>query len=733
MTDGTGTEVPRARSAPDACDLPRPEGTRWWRFAALLYGEGGPFGVTCLFLRHHGPATDTGVPQSAHALVWARADAATRTRVGESWMDPAAVELIRRTVAGDRHMDPRVRDAFGEALAQGRPLGPDRPLPGPVRAGATGLDLDFGGVGVLREEDDGSHLVEAGTEGSGLSLRFAVGDLGSASPEQREGGPVPRLEVTGVLRQDGAHTAVRGQGWYEHFHSRSWHQDPATDQALRAGRTRVRLHLDNGWEVHACATGGSDGRAGRALLRTPQGEVIEAPMTLRGSSPWTSLATLNTYATVYELTVPRTALDLRARVWFPKQENRSSLVLPGTLEAWADVEGAFGGEPVRGWGTVDVLPLGRFDDFEEHITRIRDTTSREIRRLFPDEPRRRELVTVAGLEERPDVLDELVVQTLHESLVRPIRHITDGLGKSMRSYVITATVELFGVDSEPYRPLLGAVEILQSGNLVVDDVEDRSPMRRGRPAVHTVFGEATAINAGTAAYFVLDGVLRRVLPDDDRLRRRIYEVYLGVIRAAHAGQALDIAGHREAMDAAVTGGNAEAVLRRIRATHRLKTAAPVRGLAEIGGLVARAEERQLAALRDYFEAVGMAYQVSDDVMDLRGLSARGESGETVATKHVAEDLRAGKVTMPLGHAVALLPGPLMREVWATVRDGGVDAATTAEIVTLLEGHGVIDACLGEAERVVDQAWAPFHDLLPGNHLAVMIRALGRYAVRRERE
>ncbi|WP_078859574.1 polyprenyl synthetase family protein [Streptomyces rubellomurinus] len=615
-----------------------------------------------------------------------------------------------------------------------------------MRVGSVGLDLDFGGVTALRKAPDGSFVVEADGELSGFSLRMKpVKPTVEQFVNPTRVGPlstycVPRMDVAGTFRSGGTSVAVRGQGWYERAFGdvQVGTSAPACGADLR--RTHLGLTLDNGWDIATDCFTETDLTSGRSalshqalMLCSPSGERFEAPFDLRGTDPWTSLATLNTYDTAYDLDIPEYDTHLRVRAWFPEQEIRSLIFVSGILQAQVSVDGTMAGRPVRGHGIAEVLPANRIGDFERYVTRVRNVTRTEIDRLYPSRPLRSDLVSLAGSEDRPERLDELVTDDLHACLVEPIRHATAGLGRSWRSYVAAAAIELFGVSSEPYRSLLGAVEILHTGNLVIDDVEDRSAVRRGRPAVHTVFGEPVAVNAGTSAYFVLHRVLREILPDDDRLRLRVYDLYLQVLRAGHAGQAIDIAGHRTAMDHAVASGDAEPLLRRIRTAHRLKTGVPVRGLGQIGAVIARADEHQISALGDYCEAIGLAYQISDDVMDLQGVTAPNDAEGRTPTKHTAEDLRAGKATMPLAHAVGLLPRARMRDLWHTVRDGGVDAATARRIAHTLKDCGAVHACVEEARQEIDTAWKPLQDLVPCSYHSIMFAALGSYAARREHE
>ncbi|MFE6390073.1 polyprenyl synthetase family protein [Nocardiopsis dassonvillei] len=756
--DGSGERRRRATRPATEPDAPDPRGgTDQLRFAFRLVDGADEYGLVFSFARLGG-AAEGGA--EAHQAVWHVADRSARVHGGESWVDQGCVDAVRALVGADRVTDPRVRRALLDALSQGRLPEPDRLLPRAARWREAPLDLDAGDVVLVRGDGHGGLLVEARGEESGFRLRLSppgnggrprehVGtarastdaDPGAESPEA----PVlevpvleaASLEAAGVLHFRGRSARVTGRGWHE----RAFGGDilPARD-GRDASWSRARVHLDNGWELAVHRTGGADApdgtpaaRGATAVLSSPDGERVEAPATLRGLRPWTSLTTLNTYPTACDVEVPLLDLRLRTTAWFPRQETASVTAPSGRLEAHADAEGTMGGHPVRGHGLWEVFPDTRIEDFERHVTRVRAITRQEIDLLYPADPDARSLTELAGTEHRPERLDDAVLEDLHASLVGPVRHATAGLGRSWRSYVSMAAIELFGVDSEPYRPLTAAAELLHTGSLIIDDVEDRSPLRRGRPATHVVFGEAVAVNAGTAAYFALDRVLNRVLPDDAALRLRVYQVYLRALRAGHGGQAIDIAGHRAAMDEAVETGDAEALLRRVRSGHWLKTAAPVRGLAEIGALVAGAREEQFRALGEYFDAVGLAYQISDDVMDLRGLTAPAGGGGRSATKHTAEDLRAGKVTMPLAHAVALLPPRRLRELWYSVRDGDADEATVAAAAASLEECGAVAACTGEAQGLVERTWKPLRDLVPCTRTSVMMGALGAYAARRERE
>ncbi|MFI6056448.1 polyprenyl synthetase family protein [Streptomyces violascens] len=317
-------------------------------------------------------------------------------------------------------------------------------------------------------------------------------------------------------------------------------------------------------------------------------------------------------------------------------------------------------------------------------------------------------------------------ERVHKALTVPVREVTDAGGRRWRPMLVGQVITLLGEDAERFAPVLAALEIAHAGSLIVDDIEDAAPMRRGRPAAHTVHGLPTALNAGTNAYFALDNALRRCVPDDPLLRGRLYEVYLQALRAAHTGQALDIQGHSRDMDQAVVTGNADTLLQLVRLTHRLKSGAMVAAGFEMAALLTGVDPRLRQELAAFGSAVGTAYQIGDDAADLRGVT-RGD----VRTKRAAEDLHNGKTTMPLAHAVHLLPRERLRTIWQWIRDGTASDVQVSEILTDVEGCGAGALCTAEAQEMVERAWDRLHPLLPASTLTDLLYDSARLVVNRD--
>jgi geranylgeranyl pyrophosphate synthase len=324
---------------------------------------------------------------------------------------------------------------------------------------------------------------------------------------------------------------------------------------------------------------------------------------------------------------------------------------------------------------------------------------------------------------------------LEAGLIAPVRHLVDAGGKSWRSYGILAACDAVGGAAHAHWDLLALAELLHVGSLIVDDLQDDSALRRGRPAVHLAFSPAVAINAGTAAYFYCERIIMRgagARAPADTLR--LLENYFGCMRAGHAGQALDIAGldylMAEAIAAGAGAGGAALAESRLLAVHMLKTGVPAASLLRMGCVLGGGSDAQVMALGNYYEAVGCAFQIMDDVRNLRGVfsGSADKAGAGVELKTLGEDISAGKVTFPLVKALALLPREEMAALWETVRSKPTERSVVEGVIAKLEACGALDACVAHATRLVEEGYAKVDGAVEDSLWKCFLRAFGSYLV-----
>lgn len=255
--------------------------------------------------------------------------------------------------------------------------------------------------------------------------------------------------------------------------------------------------------------------------------------------------------------------------------------------------------------------------------------------------------TAEYLEARRLLVEEalrrlLPPETAEPTLIhRAMHYSVFGGGKRLRPVLVLAAAEAVGGTVEPLLPVAAALEFIHTYSLIHDDLPamDDDDFRRGRPTSHRVFGEAVAILAGDA---LLTETFRLLTAPDCVKRhdpKRLLTVIQEIAAAAGSrgmvgGQTLDIASEGQAVDAA-----------HLESVHRRKTGALIRASLRAGALLAGASPGQLEAITAYGEAVGLAFQIADDILNVEGEAA-------TTGKAVGSDAAKGKATYPAVHGLA---------------------------------------------------------------------------------
>lgn len=202
--------------------------------------------------------------------------------------------------------------------------------------------------------------------------------------------------------------------------------------------------------------------------------------------------------------------------------------------------------------------------------------------------------------------DEPVPWELWEtSLYGPLADFVARPGKELRARLVDAGWSIAGGRGSAPVELVGIVEALHAGSLIVDDIEDGSAYRRGAPVLHGVWGLPRALNAGCWMYFWPDALLdrMRLAPALElALRRRIGSTLM----ACHAGQALDLGVRVFDLDAAD-------VPRVVRASARLKTGSLTELAATLGAIAAGARSELSSAIASFGRELGVGLQMLDDL------------------------------------------------------------------------------------------------------------------------
>jgi geranylgeranyl pyrophosphate synthase/predicted secreted hydrolase len=723
----------------------RSSATEWWYLNThLVTADERRISLFAAFFRIvKGRDEKSQAPIYAHSVTWAISDADRKTYVAESRVDKSAPEMgLERIKKGRGSRDPRLNRAIRELLEDNRVPAPDKMFDGDVYVATDRLELDFAGAR-FRKLPDGNYQLDLGSANhkkGGCSLVFTPqktphrhGDDGVVRGLEGENMFyyfIPRCSVAGTVTVDGHAIPARGQGWYDHEFGGHRAEGEVNEKAEKEERIDMAwnwaaVQLDNGVDVTAYA-----------LQRVADGKVLHRwavmsdasgrqqsflDMQLTPGNEWRSKRTFYDYPVAWKLSIPSAKLELTLDAAFVDQEFITCISKPAFWEGRIDARGTYDGREVTGLGYVERSGFEPVKDLDEFFTAVGQEVRKSVASVLPMEPTPEEAVGLVACDERPHYLDGMDLSQLGRALIKPIREITDRGGKSWRSYAALACCDVVEGDSRKFVQWLAMPELLHVGSLIVDDVQDRSTVRRGGPAAHMVHGEPLAINAGTASYFLT----QKLLHSDElsaRQKLSLYDLYFECMRAGHAGQAIDLDGLHAALDVAAESGDAETLEKRVLNVHRLKAGVPAGCLARMGAVAGGGSDAQIEAVGRFFEELGLAFQIVDDVLNLRGF--KGD------LKSRGEDIMNGVVTLPVAKAMGRLD-----------RDGRVKLATTLKgkpralpvvsaVVEQLETSGAIQACADQASAIVESAWKKTEPLLPDTMPKIMLRAFGWYVLER---
>ena len=247
-----------------------------------------------------------------------------------------------------------------------------------------------------------------------------------------------------------------------------------------------------------------------------------------------------------------------------------------------------------------------------------------------------------------------------------------GGGKRLRPALLLLSCKLMNYTGQGAIRLGAVVEIIHTATLVHDDIIDEAKTRRGRPAANTQWGNSKCVLAGDWLY------MQSFKVAIEERNFHVLDTLIELTQAMVEGELLQI----ERLGKVITiDEHFELIFR--------KTACLFSACMKLGGILAGASEADLQKLADYGRNLGMAFQIVDDVLDLT-------ASEEVLGKPVASDLREGKATWAVLHALAHCTADERATIESVLGNGGFNGTTPADIVAILTRHGSIDAAYTRA-------------------------------------
>lgn len=735
-------------------DLPhRSALTEWWYVNAHLgTSDGRALSLFAAFFRiARGQDETTKETLYAHSLTWALSDVNGRRYLSDTLVDTEAPRLglerlARAEASGNKGAakDPRVRRALREMLERGQVPYPDHLFETEPFVATQRLALDFDG-NRFEKLDTGEYALTLWHRYHEVGVELVLTPQKAAVRHGDDGvvrGPdgadmfyyfIPRLAVRGHVTMNGAALPVSsGSAWYDHEfggrvepHDAQARADAGVSAAETVAWSWAAVQLDDSTEltVYDMVDVSTGEHLGNRLIHVDaQGNRREwLDSELVPLDEWRSTRSFNTYPTRWRLTSREAGLDLDLSAVFPDQELVTLISKPAFWEGRVTATGHLAGKPVRGTGYVERSGHLSVEDLDGFFKAVGLEVRKSVATLLPSEPTFEQVRDLIASEARAHYMEGVDLKQFVKTGVVPVREITDRGGKGWRSYAALACCDVVGGDSRDFVHWLAMPELMHVGSLIVDDVQDRSTVRRGGPACHVTHGDALAINAGTSCYFMGQRLLHSTKVSNAQ-KVELYDLYFEALRAGHAGQAADIEGLWSYLPRAIETGDVSELESRVLAIHRLKTAAPAGALARMGALIGSGSRAQIEGLGRYFESLGLAFQMVDDVLNLSGFA-----GEL---KLRGEDLAHGKVTLPVVKALGRLGPEQRRSLAEAIRQKPQTQPEVDALIAIIESTGGLDSTSKQARALVESAWSAVEVLLEPSIVKLMLRSFGWFVLER---
>lgn len=303
-------------------------------------------------------------------------------------------------------------------------------------------------------------------------------------------------------------------------------------------------------------------------------------------------------------------------------------------------------------------------------------------------------------------------------------------GKRWRPVLFLLVTEAIGGDIEKVKDFVVIPELIHNGTIIVDDLEDQSEMRRGKPCLHKIFGVDIAMNAGNFLYYLpLLALIKNRKRFKPQVLVRAYETYIQECINLHFGQGTDIYWHKGKvkeinekqylqMCAFKTGGLSR-MAAKLAVVLSGESAAP-KGRASLIKRDELAEKVGRVA-----EAIGVAFQIQDDILNLTGEKfAKGKGG-------LGEDITEGKRSLMVIHTLQKANQKDKKRLLKILALHTKSQKLRNEAIEIIQRYNSIEYAKEKAKSLVRDAWRKTDKLLKPSQAKERLNEFVTYLIERE--
>jgi geranylgeranyl pyrophosphate synthase len=312
------------------------------------------------------------------------------------------------------------------------------------------------------------------------------------------------------------------------------------------------------------------------------------------------------------------------------------------------------------------------------------------------------------------------LETLNKAIAEPIWEFLDRGGKRWRPFLFLLVCEALGKNPEDFMEFAIIPEVIHNGTLIIDDIEDSSDYRRGKPCTYKIYGLDIAINAGNAMYYL---PLLPLLKNKEKISPKklceIYEVYVQEMINLSLGQAMDIAWHQGLANADEI--SEENYLQMCA----YKTGTLARMAAKLAAVLADATREQAERIGYFAESIGIAFQMQDDILDLTGEEFAEKKGGR------GKDITEGKRTLMVIHTLRTAEYEDKKRLIEILNMHTSDQKLLDEAIAIIQKYGSIEYAKRFAAKIIEESWNEAEKVLPPSEAKEKLKAFAEFLIKRK--
>ena len=306
-------------------------------------------------------------------------------------------------------------------------------------------------------------------------------------------------------------------------------------------------------------------------------------------------------------------------------------------------------------------------------------------------------------------------ESINKGIFEPFWDLADRGGKRWRPALMLMIYEALGGKTKDIAPLTIIPEVIHNGTLAVDDVEDGSEFRRGKPCIHRIYGEDIAINMGNTMYYFPLIVLDEINISEEK-KLAILEEYIQTMLKLSFGQAMDIAWHRGLVKQVDEKQYLQMAL--------FKTGALAGFAAKLAAIMADVSEDEAELIQRFAELIAVAFQIQDDVLNVVGDEAK-------YGKEIGGDITEGKRTLMIIHALKNLPPQDSKRLENILNMKTNEKMLIGEAIELMKKAGSIEYAKEVSKKLAEEALKALREVLPEAEKRKKLESLANLLITRE--